>query len=293
MKFKIPLTFSSIEILKRKSAPFIKLTNPKESKLDYYLEAAGQDIDRRHYLSICYRNLSLNLLLFFILTSVILIILRRDPSFTYLAPIVSILISGFVFLQQVNYPKSFVTEKTRAIEKNLISALQDMVVQLNSGVSIFEIMVNVSNSDYDEVSDEFKKITKEINSGTPQVDAIEKYGKINTSEYFKRVLWQISNGMRAGSDIGIVLKEGIKNLSAEQSIQIQSYGNKLNPIIMFYMLIAVIVPSLGITFLIIISSILAIPERIITLIFLLIFILVTFIQIMFIGLIKSRRPSLL
>ena len=292
MKFKIPFTFSGIEVLKRRSKAFIKLTKVRKSKLSDYLKNSGEKIGRRQYLSICYRCLLLNLFFLSVVLTSILLLFKANYFYLYGLG-AAFLISGFVFLNQISYPKIFANHKARDIEKNLIPVLQDMMVQLNSGVPIFKILVNISNSDYGEVSKEFKKIVKEINSGVPQIDAIEKYGKLNTSKYFQRVLWQLSNGMRAGSDVTVVIEEGINVLSNEQAIQIQSYGSKLNPLIMFYMLIAVILPSLGITFLIIIASILNIQERIIQIIFLLIFGGVIFMQIMFLGLIKSKRPSLL
>jgi len=292
MKFKIPFTFSDTEILKRRSKDFIKLTGTKKTKLNEYLKGTGEDIGKKQYLSICYRSFFINFIFFALILTSFLAIFKAKNFYLYGVGS-SFLISIFVFFNQINYPRIFSLQKSRNIERYLISALQDMMVQLNSGVPIFKILVNISNSDYGEVSEEFKKITKEINSGVPQIEAIEKYGKINTSEYFRRVLWQLSNGMRAGSDIGIVIKEEIKVLSDEQAIQIQNYGSKLNPLIMFYMLIAVILPSLGITFLIIVSSILGVTGGIIQLIFFIIFGFVIFMQIMFLGLIKSKRPSLL
>jgi archaeal flagellar protein FlaJ len=93
--------------------------------------------------------------------------------------------------------------------------------------------------------------------------------------------------------MSLVIHEEIKSLSEEQAIQIQSYGSKLNPLIVFYMLIAVVLPSLGITFLIIISSLLSVDSMMLKLFFIVAFIFVVFIQIMFLGIIKSRRPSLL
>ncbi len=292
MKFKIPLTFFDTEILKRRSKRFIKFTRTKKSKLDDYLKNSGEEINRRQYLSICYRSFLLNILfLSVVLTSALGVFNANNFYFYGLGS--AFLISVLILSNQLYYPRMFATRKERNIEKNLISVLQDMMVQLNSGVPIFRIIVNISNSNYEEVSEEFKKITKEINAGVSQIEAIEKYGKLNTSKYLKRILWQISNGMRAGSDMGIVIKEGVRALSDEQAIQIQSYGSKLNPLVMFYMLIAVVLPSLGVTFLIILSSILEIPGNIVKLIFFSLFGFVIFIQIMFLGLIKSRRPSLL
>jgi hypothetical protein len=106
-------------------------------------------------------------------------------------------------------------------------------------------------------------------------------------------LWQISNGMRAGSDISIIIKESIKSLNEEQLIQIQSYGNKLNPMIMFYMLSSIIMPALAITFLTIISSLVNLAEPVAVTIFLVLFGVVMFIQIMFIGVVRSLRPTLI
>jgi len=292
MRFKIPFTFSDTEILKKRSEHFIKLAGVKKTNLDKYLKSTGQNMNRRQYLSICYRSFLINAVFFSVILTLSLMFLKAGHFYLY-GTGSALLISGFIFFNQVNYPRIFSLNKSRNIEKNLIAVLQDMMVQLNSGVPIFKILVNISNSDYGEVSKEFKKITKEINSGVPQIEAIEKYGKLNTSEYFRRVLWQLSNGMRAGSDIGIVVREEVRVLSDEQAIQIQNYGSRLNPIIMFYMLIAVILPSLGITFMIIIASILNINEKITQFIFFLIFGFVMLMQVMFLGLIKSRRPSLL
>jgi len=122
---------------------------------------------------------------------------------------------------------------------------------------------------------------------------VEEIGDKNPSIYFRRALWQISNGMRAGSDISIVIKDTIKSLNEEQLIQIQNYGNKLNPMIMFYMLSSVILPALAITFLTVITSLVNVSSQTAQLFFFMLFIFVMFIQVMFLGVIKSIRPSLL
>ena len=160
-------------------------------------------------------------------------------------------------------------------------------------MAYFNILVNISSSDYGELSEEFKKVVRKINAGLPQIDVLEQLGENNSSIFFKRTLWQLSNGMRAGSDISRVIVESINTLNEEQVIQIQNYGNKLNPLIMFYMLISVIMPALSLTFLIIISSMLGLKSGIVTLMFIGVFVIVVIIQIMFLGMIKSIRPSLL
>jgi hypothetical protein len=99
--------------------------------------------------------------------------------------------------------------------------------------------------------------------------------------------------MRAGSDMSIIIRDSINSLNEEQLIQIQNYGNKLNPLIMMYMLISVIIPALSVTFLTILSSMVNLAPTMAKLIFIGLLVFVILVQIMFLGLIKSRRPSLL
>ena len=79
------------------------------------------------------------------------------------------------------------------------------------------------------------------------------------------------------------------NLSVEQMLAIKKYGAQLNPIAMLYMVFCVIMPTMGITFLLVLGSFigLSIPMEYILLGIL--GFLVMF-QFMLIGMIKSRRP---
>ena len=181
----------------------------------------------------------------------------------------------------------------KEIEKNLISALEDMLVQLSSGIPLFSILVNISSSDYGELSNEFKKIVRRINAGLPDIDVLEEAGEKSSSIFFRRTLWQISNGMKAGSDISVIIRDNISALNEEQLIQIQNYGNKLNPLIMFYMLITIILPALAITFLTVISALINLPKSTTTILYIGLFVVIVLIQIVFLGVIRSARPSLL
>jgi pilus assembly protein TadC len=293
MKFKIPFTFSSIEKLRHTSKFFAKFfEHKKNSKLGEYLKSADVPLSRQEYLGICTRTAVIIFCFLFIISSTAFFVFNVK-YFYLLSLAVSIPIALFAFFSQVIYPKVYSNKKEKDIDKNLIPALEDMLVQLNSGIPLFTIMVNISSSGYGELSSEFKKVVKKINSGMPQIEVIEELGEKNSSVFLRRTLWQISNGMRAGSDISIIIKESIKALNEEQLIQIQGYGNKLNPMIMFYMLSAVIMPALAITFLTIISSLVNLPESVTKMLFVAMFALVVFAQFMFIGVIRSLRPSLL
>ena len=153
--------------------------------------------------------------------------------------------------------------------------------------------MSISNGNYGAVSIEFKKIVKKINSGISQIEALEEVTKNNPSPFFRRSIWQLINGMREGSDIAKVIENITKTLSEEQLIQIQNYGGQLSPLAMFYMLIAVIIPSLSVTFITVISSFISAPELVTKILFWSLYGLVLFFQIIFLGLIKSKRPAFL
>lgn len=293
MKFKIPFTIEQPEILKRKSQKFklLKFMN-RSLKIKNYLDNAEVKLTQEEYLNIVSRSFVLSFFFMYILSTTILVLLKI--SLPYLIGLaIALLFSIFVSFSQLNYPRLYDLRRVRNVEKNLIPALGDMLVQLNSGVPLFNILVNLSSSDYGELSEEFKKAVKKINAGLPQLEVLEKIGEKNSSIYLKRTLWQIGNGMRAGSDISIIINESIKYLGEEQIIQIQNYGNKLNPLIMFYMLSSVILPALAITFLTIISSMIGLSKITTTLLFISLFVFVIIIQVMFLGMIKSIRPNLL
>ncbi|MEM4625527.1 MAG: type II secretion system F family protein [Candidatus Pacearchaeota archaeon] len=289
--FRIPFTIGNLDIQKRKVKKIAPLFHEvKAKKLKEFLASSDVNISVEEYLGIVTRTFILSLIWSITLFTLICLILKIN----FLIGIASgFSLCVFIAINQINYPRIYSFKKSQNIEKNLIPALQDMQVQLESGIPTFHILSNISNSNYGQVSKEFKKVVRELNTGVPQIVAIEGLIKKNSSEYFKRVLWQISNGLRSGSDMSSVIKDIIDNLNKEQAIQIQSYGNKLNPIVMFYMLITVIMPSLGITFLIIMSSMLGIRAGMVKLIFIALFSIIVIIQIMFLGLIKTKRPSLL
>lgn len=294
MKFKIPFTLSDTEIEKSKSKKFSELFGNYDNwkYLSLNLKYCNAPLSPSEYLGIAFRKFVFHFISIFV-ASFALLFLFRVNLYGLWSFAIALLFSGFVFFIQLGYPRIFASKKEKDIEKNLISALQDMLVQLKSGVSLYYIISNLSNSDYGSVSHELGKAVSQISGGVPQVQALEDLISENSSEYFKRVLWQLSNGLRSGSNMNVVLEDSIENMQKEQSLQIQTYGNKLNPIVMFYMLIAVIVPSLGITFLIIISSMVGISADTLKLVFVGIFVFIVLMQAMFLGIIKTKRPSLL
>ncbi len=256
--------------------------------LGLQLRQADIDMEPRQYLSIAiFTSLFIFGLIFFpiVLLSLGDIVRGFLVSFT-----AAFLLGGLAFLYISIYPKRLVNRKVADLEGNLLFALKHLLIQVRSGVSIFDAMVSVSMERYGLVSKQFGYVVKKVNGGTPTEEALEDLAIENPSVFFRRAIRQVSNGVKVGSDLGDVLQSIIYNVEEEEKIAIRKYGSQLNPLTLAYMMIAVIIPSLGVTFLIVLSAFMgtAVSENMLwmilggTALF----------QFMFLGLIKSRRPNL-
>lgn len=228
---------------------------------------------------------------FFVLTPVIFLIgllAKGQPDFM-LPLAVGGVFSLFVFYYLMGYPKFVALRRIKKLEKDLLNSLQHILIEIKSGVPLFNALIGVT-SGYGEVSDEFRIVVKEINAGIPEIKALERASLRNPSLHFRRAVWQITNAMKAGSDVASSLEAIVNSLTQEQIIAIRRYGQELSPFTLMYMLIAVIMPTLGITFMIILSSFAGIKIPDIT--FPAILLVLTVFQYFYMGVIKTKRPSL-
>lgn len=289
---RIPFSLLPEKVLIRLSFIFkglSELISKRFKFLEKELRQAEFKISAEEYLA---RSLTAISFLFIFLSLILsLIFVKFGYKFTGI--LIAAVISFFAILHQIKYPKLMANRRVREIDKNLLSALRTILIQINSGVSLFDVFVSISKSDYGEVSKIFNKLVKKVNTGTPQIEALEDVVQNNPSPFFRKSIWQLINGMKSGSDINNVLRNITNSLSKEQLVQIENYGSQLSPLAMFYMLLVIIIPSLGITFITVISSFfssVALDGRFVLMVF---FVLVLIFQVMFLGMIKTKRPSLL
>jgi pilus assembly protein TadC len=213
---------------------------------------------------------------------------KGEPDF-FLPLAVGSIFSIFVFSYLMRYPKFVALRRIKKLDKDLLDSLQHILIEIKSGVPLFNSLIGITEG-YGEVSDEFKIVVKEINAGIPEIKALERASLRNPSLHFRRSLWQITNAMKAGSNVASALESIVDTLTQEQIIGIRKYGQELGPFTLMYMLIAVIMPTLGITFLIILSSFAGItfPDTMFPLILLVLGIF----QYFYMGIIKTKRPPL-
>ncbi|MBI4009613.1 MAG: type II secretion system F family protein [Candidatus Aenigmarchaeota archaeon] len=275
------------------SRPFIGLSNKLHvlfPYLDTKLSQANIPVKGKEYLSV----IIFSTFFWFALTAGLLLTLglflkNLPPNFTAIALLGSSAISFIAFFYINFYPNAIVIQKTKDIDKNLLFALRHLLIQVKSGVPLFESLVSVAKGNYGLISVEFTKSTKNIATGMSQSVALEEIAYKNPSLYFRRTIWQLVNSLKAGADIGNTLEVLVQSLSNEQRVAIRKYGSQLGPLALMYMMVAVIMPALGITFLIIFSSISSLQVS--EIVFYMILGFLVIFQLAYSGLIKNNRPS--
>lgn len=194
-----------------------------------------------------------------------------------------------MFLLHVYYPRIIAKQNATGIDQGLMFALRSMQVQVNSGVSLYDAISNIAQSNYGVISEEFEKVIQEINAGVNEGAALERLALRTESEFLRKTIWQLVTNIRTGSPISVALQAIMETLTEYQSRAIKSYAAELNMWILMYLLIAAALPTIGITFMIILSSIggSSISQDTIFLTLGAAFV----VQIILIGLIGSRTPK--
>ncbi|MDD5337576.1 MAG: type II secretion system F family protein [Candidatus ainarchaeum sp.] len=195
------------------------------------------------------------------------------------------------FLYLMFYPEARIVRRQQDIDSELVFAGRHILIALRAGMPLFDALVGVS-SGYGAVSEEFRRIVEKINLGIPMGQALREAGTNTTSGAFARIVMQIANAISSGADVSSSLEIVLNQIAREQAIALKAYGQKLNPIIMFYMIMGIIFPSLGVAFAIILFSLVSsgtIGLTPVSLIYVLV--VISLVQYLFLSLVESSRPK--
>ncbi|MBU0590882.1 type II secretion system F family protein [Candidatus Micrarchaeota archaeon] len=158
------------------------------------------------------------------------------------------------FIMHLIYP-SIVVKKVAAQEsKDLLFALRELMVDVNSGIPLFWAMNNTANAGYGQVSDDFRLVVQEIESGVSERDALRNLAIKTESEHLKRALWQMVNAIESGATMKGALAGIVDSVEKYTYRTIKNYSSNLSFLMLIYMFAAAVVPSLGVTFLVLLSA---------------------------------------
>jgi flagellar protein FlaJ len=198
-----------------------------------------------------------------------------------------------IFSYLMLFPEASRIRRQKEMDYEIVFAGRHIVIALKSGMPLFDTFVGTSKG-YGAVSREFAKIVDKVILGVPTTQAIREVVQHNPSKYFTRMLMQIANALSSGADVGDSLESVLEQISKEQLISLKEYSQKLTPIVMFYMVFGIIVPSLGIVLAtVVFSAVSGGSFGFSTGLLVITFLLITLIQFLFLGFIEASRPKYL
>lgn len=170
--------------------------------------------------------------------------------------VLTLLFLGGVFVF-FNYGLLAMKPKIKArrleMERDVLFAGRYLMVKLNSGKPLMNALIEAANS-YGNAEKYFGEIVKDIDMGKPIEDALSLEAENNPSPHFRKILFQISNALKIGIDVTEFLDATLAEIAEAKILEIQKYGKKLNSMTLFYMLVGIIVPSLGMTMFVIVAG---------------------------------------
>jgi pilus assembly protein TadC len=222
-----------------------------------------------------------------VILSLGLMFAKSGKGVLILIPIAPILLC-MLFFMMLKTPDAKIIKIAKEIDKEIIFAGKFMIIELKSGVSLYQVLNNIAQN-YGGVGKYFKKIVQDIDLGTETQEAISNAIIANPSDNFRKVMWQLSNSLNTGADVSISLNTVLDQINKNQMIEVEKYGKKLNPIATFYLMLAVVLPSLGMVMGVVMASFINLKINMVGFVF--IAFGFAFFQFMFYAVIKTNRPA--
>ncbi len=221
-------------------------------------------------------------------------LLETNPlMFAIAAIILLIAIPAMVIFYFMLYPDVATIARKKELDYEVVFAARHILIALKAGMPLFDCFVGASRG-YGAVSREITTVVDKVVLGIPMTQAIREVTHYNPSKYFTRIMVQIANSLSSGADVSESLESVLEQISKEQMIALKEYSQKLTPIVMFYMIFGIIVPSLGIVLATVVFS--AVSGGLFGMdssILIPLLAVIGLIQFLFLGLIESSRPKYL
>jgi Flp pilus assembly protein TadB len=291
---KIPTVLVPPKIAIERGKSLLKFAYPiasNRSNLVNELKQADIEISPTEYVAAgLYSLVNLMIVLVAVSTFIILVAWKRGllkPTIPALLLIMDATVPMLYFLYFLNYPKLASIRRVKKLELELPEAIREIGVKIKAGEPIFNALLEVSQADYGELSKEFAKVVTAAEAGKELSVALEEEARRSPSNLVRRILETLSNAVKAGGSVAGVLDTLNEMVIKKQQTDFQAYSRSLMPLSLGYMLMCIVLPSLGSTILVLLGSIAGVNPLAIIIVMP---ILVVVFEFFFISTIANQRP---
>ena len=234
------------------------------------------------------KNLRITLIVSVLLTALFFFVLQKSELSQFLLIPIFIVLSIIVFFYTLLLLKAKIRKRERDINREVLFVGRYLLVKLYSGRPLLNALIETAKSR--GITPKYiKEIIDDIGTGSTIEEALNNAITYSPSEQLRKIMFHTNNALQLGIDVTKPLEAVLEEITREEELEINKYGKKLNTLVIFYMLAAVIMPSLGVSIFITISSLINIPITLNLLLTLIFFIVV--LEFIFISLFRSIRPA--
>ena len=204
-----------------------------------------------------------------------------------------LLVPGFLVLFILLFEYSLlairakIKKRERDVNKEVLFVGRYLLVKLYSGRPLLNALIETAES-RGIASKYIKEIVDDIGTGSTIEEALNNAMIYSPSDKLRRILFHINNSLQLGINVTKPLESVLEEITREEELEIRKYGKKLNTLVIFYMLGAVILPSLGVALFIVMSSFINLSIGINDLLIVTLFLVI--LQFVFITFFRSIRP---
>lgn len=234
------------------------------------------------------KNLKISAIYALMFTALSFFVLKKAKLPLFFLVLAYLIFFVLMFQYSLAGVKAKIKKREREIDKEVLFVGRYLLVKLYSGRPLLNALVETANS-RGIAAKYMKEVVDDISTGSTIEDALNNAMIYSPSEKLRKILFQVNNALQLGIDVTGPLESVLEEITKELELEIKKYGKKLNTLVIFYMLAAVIVPSLGVAMFIVISSFLNFPITFRGLLIFVFFIVV--LQFIFMTLFRSIRPS--
>lgn len=248
---------------------FIRGLVKKHPELKYKLKRAMSSQTPFQYM---YQTVTMTTLSVFALLFIFFPFLRTSMIALIGGTLLAIFLAPLIFRFWLSYVDVQIRRWGRDLEGDLLFISEYFLVSLESGLPLGNAIKNLSSLKRPG-GKFFKRVYTEFKTGKDLEGALEDAIVYSPSDEVKTLLKRLKDSLSIGVDLRVVLENFIDESSERKIIEIRGYGKKLNPIIMMYLLLGIVLPSLGVTFFILGAALLNITPDFLRLILVFIFLL--------------------
>ena len=128
------------------------------------------------------------------------------------------------------------------VDEELLYAIRAMEVLLQSGVGIAEAMKHVADEDYGDLSIEFGRIFKAVDSGAGLGEAVRNQMRATSSAGLRRTLSVLAMSIEQDTNVIDRLRSIADKESRSRRVELQAFVESLSAVSEQFLIISVLVP---------------------------------------------------